>query len=118
MGQTKRVKLPAGDRRKIRAVQELVQERYNEELRLEDMGEGIGLNPFQLIGLFKRGTGLTPHAYLTQVRLRVAIAAIKKGAPLAEAAVSAGFYDQAALSKHFKRSYGITPLQWVLAARN
>ncbi|MEJ8572528.1 AraC family transcriptional regulator [Microbaculum marinum] len=113
-----RVELPASDRRKIRAVQDIMQDRYHEELRLEDMGEGIGLNPFQLIGLFKRGTGLTPHAYLTQLRLKVAIAAMKTGVSLAEAAVSAGFYDQAALSKHFKRSYGITPLQWVTAVRN
>jgi AraC-like DNA-binding protein len=113
-----RLELPVADRRKIAIIREIMQDRYYEELRLEDMGAEIDLTTFQLIGLFKRGTGLTPHAYLTQVRLSAAIEYMKSGAPLAEAAVSAGFYDQAALTKHFKRSYGITPMQWVRAARN
>jgi hypothetical protein len=38
-----------------------------------EMGQIVGLTPFQLIGLFKRAIGLTPHAYLTQVRLKAAI---------------------------------------------
>ena len=37
------------------------------------MGRRVGLTPFQLIGLFKRGTGLTPHAYLTQLRLQAGL---------------------------------------------
>lgn len=113
-----RVRLPSVDRHKIAVVREIMQERYDEDLRLQDMGAEIGLTTFQLIGLFKRGTGLTPHAYLTQVRLKAAISAMKNGVPMAEAALAAGFYDQAALNKHFKRSYGITPMQWVRAARN
>jgi AraC-like DNA-binding protein len=36
--------------------------------------------------------------------------------PIAQAAVSSGFYDQAALTRHFKRTYGITPLQFARAA--
>jgi AraC-like DNA-binding protein len=52
---------------------------------------------------------------LTQLRLKAAIAAMKKGGPIAEAAIAAGFYDQSALTKHFKRCFGITPLQWVRA---
>jgi AraC-like DNA-binding protein len=42
------------------------------ELRLEDLAAEVGLTTFQLIGLFKRTVGLTPHAYLTQVRLGMA----------------------------------------------
>ena len=40
--------------------------------RLEDLAAEVGLTTFQLIGLFKRTVGLTPHAYLTQVRLNMA----------------------------------------------
>jgi AraC-like DNA-binding protein len=96
----------------------MMRERYAENLDLDEMGEAVGLSPFQLIGLFKRVTGLTPHAFLTQHRLKVAITAMKGGAALAEAALSAGFYDQSALTKHFKRCYGITPMQWVRAGRH
>jgi AraC-like DNA-binding protein len=94
----------------------LMGERYAEPITLEDMGRLVDLTPFQLIGLFKRTVGLTPHAYLTQVRLRTAIREMRHGTSIAQAALAAGFYDQSALTTHFKRAYGITPLQWVRAA--
>lgn len=81
-------------------------------LSLEEMGLWVDMTPFQLIGLFKRTAGLTPHAYLTQLRLKSAIRQLKAGAPIADAALASGFYDQSALTRHFKRSFGITPLQY------
>jgi AraC-like DNA-binding protein len=111
-----RVPIASRDNGAVSTVQALVRERYGEQLKLEAMGRSVDLTPFQLIGLFKRTIGLTPHAYLTQVRLRAAIQAMRGGVPLAEAALSAGFYDQSALTNHFKRAYGITPLQWLRAS--
>lgn len=81
-------------------------------LSLDEMGLWVGMTAFQLIGLFKRTIGLTPHAYLTQLRLKAAIRELKAGVPIAEAALASGFYDQSALTRHFKRSFGITPLQY------
>ena len=81
-------------------------------LTLDEMGLWVDMTPFQLIGLFKRTAGLTPHAYLTQLRLKAAIRQLRAGAPIAEAALGSGFYDQSALTRHFKRSFGITPLQY------
>lgn len=98
-------------------VQALMIDRHAEELTLDDMGAAVGLTPFQLIGLFKRATGLTPHAYLTQIRLNAARRELQAGRPIVEAALAAGFCDQSALNRHFKRCLGITPLQWLRAAR-
>ena len=67
-------------------VRSLMTERYAEELTLDGMGAAVGLTPFQLIGLFKRATGLTPHAYLTQVRLKAALRELRAGTPMVEAA--------------------------------
>jgi AraC-like DNA-binding protein len=110
--------IPLGSRDSgpVSSIQGLMQDRYSEQLTLEEMGRMVELTPFQLIGLFKRTTGLTPHAYLTQVRLKAAIREMRRGAFIAEAALAAGFYDQSALTNHFKRAYGINPLQWVRAA--
>jgi AraC-like DNA-binding protein len=115
---TVRLETVPRDAARVATVRNMMRERYAENLDLDEMGEAVGLSPFQLIGLFKRVTGLTPHAFLTQHRLKVAITAMKGGAALAEAALSAGFYDQSALTKHFKRCYGITPMQWVRAGRH
>lgn len=100
----------------LRTVTGLMGERYADDLRLDDLSTAVGLTPFQLIGLFKRSVGMTPHAYLTQVRLKRACRHLRRGQPIAHAAVAAGFYDQSALTKHFKRCYGITPLQFAGAA--
>jgi AraC-like DNA-binding protein len=85
-------------------------------LQLAGIASAVGLSEFQLIDLFKRCAGLTPHAYLTQIRLYAACSELRRGRPIVEAATSAGFYDQSALTNHFKRSYGITPRQYAIAA--
>jgi AraC-like DNA-binding protein len=79
------------------------------------MGQVAGLTTFQLIGMFNRLIGLTPHTYLTQLRLRAAIRQLHAGQSVADAALASGFYDQSALNKHFKRTFGMTPLQYVRA---
>src|SRR5258705_182008 len=84
--------------------------------KLAQLAQEVGLTTFQLIGLFKRTTGLTPHAYLTQIRLNMACRYLRHSRAIAEVATDVGFYDQSALTKHFKRSYGITPLQFARAA--
>jgi AraC-like DNA-binding protein len=111
-----RIKLPPTDRQLLARVTERMRAEYATALRLEDLADEVGLTTFQLIGLFKRTVGLTPHAYLTQIRLNMACRQLRHDPILADVAAAVGFYDQSALNKHFKRSYGITPLQFARAA--
>lgn len=115
-GTTQGADVPKGDEAVRRAIA-VIRDRYADRLRLEDLSDPIGVSPFQLIALFKRTVGLTPYTYLTQVRLREARRYLLAGHPIAYAAVAVGFYDQSAFTRHFKRSYGITPLQFAAAAR-
>ncbi|CAB3808819.1 helix-turn-helix domain-containing protein [Paraburkholderia fynbosensis] len=104
------------DQALVRIVTELIHDRHTENLLLEDLSGAVGLTPFQLIGLFNRCVGLPPHKYLTQVRLSRACHHLRRGMPIADVAAATGFYDQSALARHFKRCYGMTPLQFVQAA--
>jgi AraC-like DNA-binding protein len=115
---TRRMDAAPRDERILRRVIDVMQARYAEDLRLEALASVAGLSEFQLIGLFRRTVGLTPHTYLTQVRLNAACRHLRHGIPPADVAVLCGFYDQAALNRHFKRCYAITPLQFARAARN
>jgi len=104
------------DRARLAVADALMRARHAEALKLDDIAAAAGLTAFQLIGLFRRTTGLTPHAYLTQLRLGAACRLLRHRTPPAECAAEVGFYDQSALNKHFKRCYGITPLQFQKAA--
>lgn len=112
----RRVSLAPRDQAILRSAIGLIRDRYAERLTLQDLAAASGLTQFQLIGLFRRGVGMTPHAYLTQVRLDAARRQLTRAVPIAEAALSSGFYDQAALTRCFKRCFGITPLQLARAA--
>jgi AraC-like DNA-binding protein len=104
------------DRALLDKVTERMRTDYANDLRLEELAAGVGLTTFQLIGLFRRTVGLTPHAYLTQVRLGMACRRLRHSQAIADVATDVGFYDQSALTRHFKRCYGITPLQFARAA--
>mgnify|MGYP003365566965 FL=1 len=90
-------------------------DQFADDLRLDELSRSVGLTPFQLIGLFKRGIGLTPHAYLMQIRLAHARDYLRRAIPIAQAAIMAGFYDQSAFTTYFRRCHGITPRQFVKA---
>jgi AraC-like DNA-binding protein len=111
-----RIKAAPRDRILLARAIERMRAEYASDLHLEDLAASVGLTTFQLIGLFKRTVGLTPHTYLTQVRLGMACRHLRHSPVLAEVATAVGFYDQSALNKHFKRCYGITPLQFAKAA--
>lgn len=105
------------DRVLVDKVVALMRAEYSRGLRLATLAAAVELTSFQLIGLFKRTVGLTPHAYLIQVRLEMACCLLRRGYPIVQAAVDAGFCDQSALTRHLKRCYGITPQQFAEAAR-
>lgn len=80
-----------------------------EELRLTDLALGVGLSPSYLIRSTVRATGLTPHGHVLRARLSYARRLLLDNTPAAEAAIAAGFCDQAHLIRQFRRQFGVTP---------
>jgi AraC-like DNA-binding protein len=105
------------DRTRFKTAVEYIRARLAEPLSLGELCARLGITQYQLIRLFKLTTGLTPHAYITQLRLDAACQYLADGRPIGDTAVAAGFYDQSALTHHFKRCYGVTPLQFAHAVR-
>lgn len=58
---------------------------------------------------FRNVFGIAPHAYVIGRRLDAARDLILAGRPLADVAAEVGFYDQAHLTRRFKRFLGTTP---------
>lgn len=99
-----------GDERwAVRRARGLIHEQYREDLLLAELAEAADLSPFHLLRVFERETGLTPHAYLMQVRVQAARELLAGPLPLAQIAAEAGFADQSHLTRAFKRQFGLTP---------
>lgn len=84
-------------------------------ITLADLAEESGLSRYQMLRLFARATGLTPHAYLVQRRIDLARRLILSGRPLAEAALASGFADQSHMTRVFRRKYGLSPRSFAIA---
>ncbi|WP_286278065.1 helix-turn-helix transcriptional regulator [Naasia aerilata] len=72
-------------------------------------GALLGVHPSSLSRVFARAYGLPPHRYVTGRRVDLARHLLLDGASPADAAALAGFSDQAHLTRHFRRTLGVTP---------
>ena len=88
-----------------------------ENCDLDSLSMHLGLSRFQLVRLFNQQVGMPPHAFLVQLRLARACRLLRSGSSIAAAAVDSGFFDQSALTRHFRRSLGVTPRQYQDANR-
>jgi AraC-like DNA-binding protein len=93
----------------VHAVRDLLTDRLADPPSLDDLALATGMSPFTLLRAFRGETGLPPHAYLNQLRVRLARRLLDSGMAPAEVAAEVGFADQAHLTKHFKRIVGVPP---------
>ena len=93
----------------VHTVRDLLIDRLADPPSLDDLALATGMSPFTLLRAFRGETGLPPHAYLNQVRVRLARRLLDAGMAPAEVAAEVGFADQAHLTRHFKRVMGVPP---------
>lgn len=93
----------------VATAREILHARLENPPSLEDLAAQVGAGPFVLLRAFRTATGLPPHAYLNQVRVRRARALLDGGTAPGDVAAVVGFADQAHLNRHFKRIVGVPP---------
>ncbi|HCP80946.1 MAG TPA: AraC family transcriptional regulator [Octadecabacter sp.] len=93
----------------VQIVLDMIQQDWATQLTLDDFSGETGASRFQVLRRFSRELGATPHAYLTQLRVKRAKAMIVAGSPLADTAYACGFSDQSHLTRAFSRQLGVTP---------
>jgi AraC-like DNA-binding protein len=74
-----------------------------------------GLSRFELVRRFRECSGVTPHAYQTNLRVDEARRRLAAGVPPATVAADCGFADQPHLSRVFKRAVGVSPARYARA---
>jgi AraC-like DNA-binding protein len=83
-----------------------------ENVSLAELAALSGVSRFQFLRGFLRTVGSTPHAYLIQLRVRLARRLLGEGQTPVEAAALAGFADQSHMTRTFVRQLGITPSRY------
>lgn len=81
-------------------------------IRSEELEAVTGLDRFALSRQFRRAFATSPHRFQIMRRLDRARRMMCMGGSLADVAAATGFADQSHLTRHFKKSYGITPGRW------
>ncbi|UMG94420.1 AraC family transcriptional regulator [Nocardioides sp. TF02-7] len=76
---------------------------------LAEAARRLGVGETHLVRAFTRTYGLPPHRYVVGRRLDLARRLLLDGHPPAEVATVTGFYDQAHLTRHFRRLLRTTP---------
>lgn len=99
--------------RGVLAAREHIEAHFTRRLSLEDMASVAGLSRFHFVRRFTREIGMTPHAFLVDLRVREAVRLLTAGWPPGRVAYAAGFADQSHLTRCFKRSVGIPPGRFV-----
>jgi AraC-like DNA-binding protein len=100
---------------RLRLARDLLVDRRAENVTLAELAAAAGMDRFHFVRQFKSSFGQPPHPYRLQLRLLDAQRALERGRPVAEAAASAGFFDQSHLHRHFQRRFGLSPLRYAAA---
>ena len=96
-------------RHAARQLRELLDSRFTGDVSLAQAAALLNRSVPHLARSFTREFGLSPHAYVTGRRIDAARRLLLAGLPPAEVATAVGFYDQAHLTRHFKRHTSATP---------
>ncbi|WP_129647718.1 AraC family transcriptional regulator [Peristeroidobacter agariperforans] len=103
---------PSHGHRGLARAAEFIRDNYARSISLAEICSAADLSPSYLIRAFNDKYGLTPHAYVTNRRIEFSRAQLRRGRPIAEVALAAGFSDQAHLQRSFKKLVAATPGQY------
>ena len=98
---------------KLNQTVEFMKTNFNESLKLETLAHISGLSKYHFLRKFKEEFGMTPHAYLLQIRIQKAKNMLTQNKALIDIAYSCGFSDQSHFTRVFNKIYGMSPKKLV-----
>ena len=107
-----------GHSRPVRRAMECLRERLDDSITLDDLADYADCDKFHLCRVFRAQVGMPPHTYLTHLRIARAKELLLRGVRASDVAPLVGFYDQAQLTRHFRRLVGTTPARYGKSSRH
>jgi AraC family transcriptional regulator len=95
---------------RLRRIKELVHAKMENELRLDELAQSVGLSTAHFARMFRKSTGETPHQFVLRQRLERARAMLRaRDARVLDVAVACGFKTQQHFAQVFRDVCGISP---------
>lgn len=91
----------------------LIHDSTESALTIEELADSVGRDRWALSRDFRSLFGTSPHRYLTMRRLDLVKAALANGESLTEATINAGFFDQSHMTRHFTKTFRLSPARWL-----
>ncbi len=101
------------DHAAIQKVQDIIAEKYMDQISVISLADTVNLTPAYLCVLFKQKNGITINEYMTRVRIDKAKELLgKTHLHLYEVCYQVGYLSPAYFSRLFKKYTGQTPKEW------
>lgn len=104
---------PTLDCKSAALARQYLSEHLHEQVTMGDLESITGCDRWKLSRNFRTLYGTSPYRYLVMRRLDRARKMMLGGKALSEVAASCEFADQSHMIRHFKKTFGMTPRQWM-----
>lgn len=96
-----------------RKAKEILAHSHNTRLLIADVAEQCAMSRSHFSRAFKKATGMSPHEWLLDLRIRRAKDFLAAGSlSISEISLECGFADQSHFSRMFSKLVGTTPKRW------
>jgi len=98
---------------RLRRIKELVHEKLEDDLSLDEMAQAVGLSTAHFARMFRKSTGQTSHQFVRRQRLERAKAMLHApDARVLDVAVACGFKTQQHFAQVFRDIWGVSPTEY------
>jgi AraC-like DNA-binding protein len=100
------------DEERVRQAKAYLEQRVEGTVSMPKLAAELCMSLRQLERVFRRATGMTPHEFYRQLKMRRAQQLLGTDLPLKAVANQLGFESQFHFSRTFKKHFGLPPSQW------
>lgn len=93
----------------LKSIISYINNNYTDEISLDELAEQFFISKYHLCRIFKEGTGITVHNYITNKRLMRVKELKSEGHSMGDAAMLAGFGNYSSFYRAYQKNYGFAP---------
>jgi transcriptional regulator GlxA family with amidase domain len=101
------------NKRALRQITDYMRDHLSEDITLDELAAEVHISKYHLLRQFTKSTGLTPHRYLTALRIsRAATLLVTTDGSVLHIAQACGYRSPSRFAATFRRQYGTTPTRF------